>query len=384
MKRLNLKYIVISLILVLSLLLGTGCAIPPIEVSPAPAPAPSPAPAPQSAPPPVPINPTWTPPPITNPANQTSALPNIADVVAQVKPSVVAINTEVETFDFFNRPFTQEGAGSGWIIDKNGIIVTNNHVVEGAKTITVTMDDGSTYTVNPSAVFTDALNDLAIIKIKAQNLPAVKIGDSSKLRVGEWVVAIGNALGQGIRATEGIASRKNVSIQVAPGQTLYDLIETTAAINPGNSGGPLVNLAGEVVGITSAKIATAGVEGMGYAISTETAVPIIEELIKNGYVTRPWLGVVLYTVDQFAVLRYNLAVNEGVLITEVVSNSPADKAGLKPGDVITSFAGQKITNSEQLIRAILVTGIGQKAEITFWRGNTKQTTQVMLAESPHP
>jgi serine protease Do len=332
----------------------------------------------------VPINPTWTPPPITNPANQTSALPNIADVVAQVKPSVVAINTEVETFDFFNRPFTQEGAGSGWIIDKNGIIVTNNHVVEGAKTITVTMDDGSTYTVNPSAVFTDALNDLAIIKIKAQNLSAVKIGDSSKLRVGEWVVAIGNALGQGIRATEGIASRKNVSIQVAPGQTLYDLIETTAAINPGKSGGPLVNLAGEVVGITSAKIATAGVEGMGYAISTETAVPIIEELIKNGYVTRPWLGVVLYTVDQFAVLRYNLAVNEGVLITEVVSNSPADKAGLKPGDVITSFAGQKITNSEQLIRAILVTGIGQKAEITFWRGNTKQTTQVMLAESPHP
>jgi serine protease Do len=382
MKKPNVKYIVISLILVLSLLLGTGCAIPSIDISPTPAPSPSP--APQLAPPPEPINPTWAPPPITNPANQTSALPNIADVVAQVKPSVVAINTEVETFDFFNRPFTQEGAGSGWIIDKNGIIVTNNHVVEGAKTITVTMDDGSTYTVDPSAVFTDALNDLAIIRIDAQNLPAVKIGDSSRLRVGDWVVAIGNALGQGIRATEGIASRKDVSIQVAPGQTLYDLIETTAAINPGNSGGPLVNLAGEVVGITSAKIATAGVEGMGYAISTETAVPIVEELIKNGYVTRPWLGVVLYTVDQFAVLRYSLAVNEGVLITEVVPNSPADKAGLEPGDVITSFAGQKITNSEQLIRAILVTGIGQKAEITFWRGNTEQSTQVMLAESPHP
>jgi serine protease Do len=382
MKKPNVKYIVISLILALSLLLGTGCAIPSIDISPTPAPSPSP--APQPTPPPVPINPTWAPPPITNPANQTSALPNIADVVAQVKPSVVAINTEVETFDFFNRPFTQEGAGSGWIIDKNGIIVTNNHVVEGAKTITVTMDDGSTYTVDPSAVFTDALNDLAIIRIDAQNLPAVKIGDSSRLRVGDWVVAIGNALGQGIRATEGIASRKDVSIQVAPGQTLYDLIETTAAINPGNSGGPLVNLAGEVVGITSAKIATAGVEGMGYAISTETAVPIVEELIKNGYVTRPWLGVVLYTVDQFAVLRYSLAVNEGVLITEVVPNSPADKAGLEPGDVITSFAGQKITNSEQLIRAILVTGIGQKAEITFWRGNTEQSTQVMLAESPHP
>jgi serine protease Do len=381
MKKPNVKYIVISLILVLSLLLGTGCAIPSIDISPTPAPSPSP--APQPTPPPVPINPTWAPPPITNPANQTSALPNIADVVAQVKPSVVAINTEVVTFDFFNRPFTQEGAGSGWIIDKNGIIVTNNHVVEGARSITVTMDDGSTYTVDTSAVFTDALNDLAIIRIDAQNLPAVKIGDSSRLRVGDWVVAIGNALGQGIRATEGISSRKNVSIQVAPGQTLYDLIETTAAINPGNSGGPLVNLAGEVVGITSAKIATAGVEGMGYAISTETAVPIVEELIKNGYVTRPWLGVVLYTVDQFAVIRYSLAVNEGVLITEVVLNSPADKAGLEPGDVITSFAGQKIANSEQLIRAIHVTGIGQKAEITFWRANKENTTQVILAESPH-
>jgi len=301
-----------------------------------------------------------------------------------VKPSVVAINTEVITFDFFNRPFTQEGAGSGWVIDEDGIIVTNNHVVENAQSISVTMDDGTTYAVDINNVFTDSLNDLAILKIDAQNLPALKIGDSSKLRVGDWVVAIGNALGQGIRATEGIISRQGVSIPVERGQTLYDLIETTAAINPGNSGGPLVNLAGEVVGITSAKIAAVGVEGMGYAISTETAIPIIEELIKNGYVTRPWLGVVLYTVDQFTVLRYDLAVTEGVLITRVVPGSPADQAGLQPGDVITGFGDQEITTTEQLIRAIHTAKIGQRVEITFWRGDSRYTTTVVLAESPPP
>ena len=309
-------------------------------------------------------------------------MPNIADVVAKVKPSVVAITTEVVSLDFFNRPFTQQGAGSGWILDENGIIVTNNHVVEGASTITVTMDDGNIFTVDQSSVFTDGLNDLAIVKIDAQNLPAVSVGDSNALRVGEWVVAIGNALGQGIRATEGIISRQGVAIPVTQGQTLYDLLETTAAINPGNSGGPLVNLAGEVIGITSAKIATVGVEGMGYAISTETAIPIIEELITNGYVIRPWLGVVLYTVDQFAVARYDLPVESGVLITQVIQDSPADRAGLKPGDVITRFAGKDVATAEDMIRAIHLAEIGQKIPVTYWRGKAEYNTEVSPSESP--
>ena len=209
--------------------------------------------------------------------------------MAAVKPSVVAINTEVTITSFFG-PATQQGAGSGWILDKDGIIVTNNHVVEGAKTITVTMDDGRTFTVNNKSVYTDSLNDLAVLRIDAKNLPALKLGDSSKLRVGDWVVAIGNSLGQGIRATEGIVSRKGVSLPVDQGQTLYDLIETSAAINPGNSGGPLVNMAGEVIGITSAKIADIGVEGMGYAISIDTATPIIQELVNKGYVSPPLPG----------------------------------------------------------------------------------------------
>ncbi len=381
MKRVT--YLVIFLILMLSLMLGTGCAVPYIDISPAPSPSQTPTPPPPPAPPPEPINPNWVPPP-TPTANLTIVLPSIADVVAEVKPSVVAITTEVVTFDFFNRPFTQQGAGSGWILDENGIIVTNNHVVKGASSITVTLDDGRTLSVDTSSVFTDSLNDLAILKVDAQNLPALKIGDSSKLRTGDWVVAIGNALGQGIRATEGIVSRQEVSIPVSQAQTLYDLIETSAAINPGNSGGPLVNLSGEVIGITSAKIATIGVEGMGYAISTETAIPIIEELIKNGYVVRPWLGVILYTVDEFAVMRYELAVEEGVLLTLVAEGSPAGKAGLEVGDVIVSFGGEKIATAQEMIQLIHSSQIGEELEITFWRGDTENTTVVILSESPPP
>ncbi|HUV76048.1 MAG TPA: trypsin-like peptidase domain-containing protein [Dehalococcoidales bacterium] len=384
MIKTNLKYLFISLILILSLTLATGCAMPYVDISPAPSQSPEPSPPPAPAPPPTPINPTWTPPPTPTVNQTTITLPNIADVVALVKPSVVAITTEVMTSDFFNRPFTQQGAGSGWILDEDGIIVTNNHVVEGAKSITVTLDDGRTLPVDINSVFTDGLNDLAILKIDAQNLPALKIGDSPKMRTGEWVVAIGNALGQGIRATEGIISRKNVSIPVSQGQTLFDLIETSAAINPGNSGGPLVNLAGEVIGITSAKVASIGVEGMGYAISTETAIPIIEELIKNGYVVRPWLGVVLYTVDEFAVMRYELVVNEGVLVTQLASPSPAADAGLDAGDVIVSIDGEKIATAEELIRIIHSSKIGQTLEITFWRGNTQNSTEAVLAESPPP
>ena len=328
-----------------------------------------------------PISSTWTPPASSG---TTTQLPSIADVVAMVKPSVVAINTEVTSYDFFNRPYTQQGAGSGWIIDENGIIVTNNHVVEGAKTITVTTDNGDTYDADISSVSTDALNDLAIIKIDAKNLPALRIGSAVNMRIGDWVVAIGNALGQGTRATEGIVSRQGVSLPVDQNQTLYDLIETSAAINPGNSGGPLVNLAGEVIGITSAKIASVGVEGMGYAISIDTAMPIIQELVTKGYVTRPWLGVGLYTVDQNAISQLDLKVDTGVLITQVVVNSPADKAGLEQWDVIVSLNGIEVTNIEELTEVIHAATIGETIELKYWRGDTEYTTSITPIESPRP
>ncbi len=314
--------------------------------------------------------------------SHASVLPDIANVVARVKPSVVAINTEFVTYDVFNRPFAQQGAGSGWIIDEDGIIVTNNHVVEGASSITVTLADDRTFMAQ--AVRTDPLTDLAIIKINAHDLPVANIGNSSQLRVGDWLVAIGNPLGQGLSAKEGIVSRLGVSITVSSGQTLYDLIETSAAINPGNSGGPLVNMAGEVIGITSVKIAAVGVEGMGYAISSEVAIPTIKQLIQKGHVVRPWLGVVLYTVDQYVVFRYNLAVNEGAFVTEVALGSPADNAGIEAGDVIVDMNGEEISTARELIQAIHFSQIGQRVKITFWRADTKSATYVVLAESPPP
>ena len=202
---------------------------------------------------------------------------SIADVVEAIKPSVVTIDTEV-TYNIFRRSFTQEGAGSGWIIGENGIIVTNNHVVEGAQTITVTLDDGRVFTADPETVSADPQSDLAVLRIDAQDLPVAKIGDSTKLRVGDWLVVIGNPLGLGISAKEGIVSRLGVSLNTG-GLAQNDLIETSAAINAGNSGGPLVNMNGEVIGITSSKIASVGVEGLGYAISLNEAIPILYRLI---------------------------------------------------------------------------------------------------------
>jgi len=379
MKRINIKYLAISLVLILSLVFSAGCELIP-EIGTSPEAAPS-SPATSETQGTTPIAPGWG---LSPSEGQASPLPTIADVVAKVKPSVVAINTEVVTFDFFDRPFTQEGAGSGWIISEDGIIITNNHVVQGAESITVTLEDGRTLPVDMNTVATDVLSDIAVLKIEAENLPAVTVGDSDKLRVGEWVVAIGNALGLGISATHGIVSRMEVSLEVSAEETLYGLIQTNAAINPGNSGGPLVNMAGEVTGITSAKISAAGVEGMGYAISSNQAMPIIQELISKGYVVRPWLGVGGQTVNPTLVFWYDLAVEEGARISNVGAGSPADQAGLQEGDVITRFGDEVITNVNELIQAIHSAEIGEEVEITFWRGDTEYTTTAVLVESPPP
>ena len=376
MKRINIGSLIVSLLLVLSLTLGTGCSLlPDLGISPTPTP---PTPPTNNT---SPAEPGWTIPIGEHPA---PILPSIVDVVARVKPSVVAINTEVVTFDIFNRPLTQEGAGSGWIIREDGIIITNNHVVEGAQNINVTLDDGRTFLVDMNTVATDTLTDLAVLRIDTENLPAATVGDSLKLRVGDWVVAIGNSLGLGTSATTGIVSALEVSLPVSAGQTLYNLVQTDAAINPGNSGGPLVDMVGEVIGINSVKIAQEGVEGMGYAISSQEAAPIIQQLINNGFVVRPWLGVGLATVNQFVVQSYNLAVDKGGFVVNVAQGSPADKAGIKAGDVITKFGDQEITDVNDLIRAIHSSQAGQTIEITFWRGNTKDTTHATLIESPSP
>jgi len=312
----------------------------------------------------------------------SQSLPSIADVVASIKPSVVAINTEVMAQDFFGRTVPQTGAGSGWIISSDGLIITNNHVIAGAQTINVTLSDGTTLSVDISKVASDAISDLAVLKINAQGLPAVKIGDSTKMRVGDWVVAIGNSLGEGIRATQGIVSRQDVTITDESGQEISGLIETDAAINPGNSGGPLVNMAGEVIGITNAKRVESGVEGTGYAISTNEALPLIQELISKGYVTWPYFGVNTYTVDSYVVNRYSLKVDEGVLLTFVEANSPAAKAGLQAGDVIVKFNGQTVITGTELIRAIHKATIGRPIEVVYWCGSNQNTTSAILTERP--
>ena len=328
-----------------------------------------------------PVATSWSPTSSTPTASAT-ILPDIADIVAKVKPSVVAITTETTVLDFFNRQYTQEGAGSGWIIDPNGIIVTNNHVIEGAKTITVTLDNGDTYQADVKSVATDTVNDLAIVKINAKNLPALHVGDSSKLRVGDWVVAIGNSLGMGTRATVGIISQLNVTLQVDQDETLYNLIDTSAAINPGNSGGPLVNLAGEVVGITSAKIVSTGAEATGFAITAQTAMPIIQDLVNKGFVSRPWMGVGVYTVDQTVVKQLKLGVTTGALLTQVNTGSPAAQAGLQKYDVIVSIGGQKVTDVASFSYALNQCKVGQPVEVKYWRGNTQGTVSVTPIETP--
>jgi serine protease Do len=328
-----------------------------------------------------PIATSWTPLAATS-TQPTLTLPNIADVVALVKPSVVAITTQTTILDIFNRQFTEEGAGSGWIIDSSGIIVTNNHVVEGAKSISVTLDNGESYNADVKTVATDTVNDLAIIKINANNLRALKIGDSTKLRVGDWVIAIGNSMGMGTRATVGIVSQLNVSLQVDQDQTLYNLIDTSAAINPGNSGGPLVNLAGEVVGITSAKIVATGTEATGFAISAKTASPIIQELVNKGFVSRPYIGVGLYTVDQTAIRQLKLSATSGVLLIQVVSGSPSALAGLQKSDVIVSVAGQTVTDVASFTHVLNTCKIGQSVEVKYWRGSTQSSVMVTPIETP--
>ncbi len=361
----RLRYLVVTALLTLSIV--SGC-VPVVPYTAAPSADTGPTPT------------TSVYIPVVEPA--ADELRSVADVVAKVKPAVVAISSEVTTYDLFNRQFTQQSAGSGWIIKEDGYIVTNNHVVEDATNVTVTLDDGRSF--EAEGVYTDELTDLAVVKIAASGLPVVEIGDSSALRIGDPLVAIGNSLGMGISATSGIVSAVGVSLATSPGQTLLELVQTDAAINPGNSGGPLVNVSGQVVGINSVKIAQIGVEGMGYSITMEQALPVIRDLIDNGRVIRPWFGVGLVTVTPAVSSRYGLGVETGVMVTEVVAGSPADKIGLQAGDVITVFGARNMASTHDFIRAINGLAVGNQVEVIYWRGGEKLSAMAELVASPAP
>jgi serine protease Do len=307
----------------------------------------------------------------------SSGLLDFSAVVEKVRPSVVQVETDI-------------AAGSGWVVDAKGIIVTNAHVLEddfgnivSADQIKVITSDEKTYTA--TSVKSDASSDLAIIRINASGLTAASIGSSAALKVGQAVAAIGNALDLGISMTGGWVSRLNANVTDDNGITHTNLIGTDTAINPGNSGGPLVNTSGQVVGITSIKLIETGVEGIGYAISIDSAMPIIQQLISNGYVTRAFMGVNgLTTVDSIVAAQNNLGTDSGVMIGGVVSGSPADKAGLKAKDVITAVDGTDITTNGQLVQLIQAKSPGTQVKITFYRGTSKSTVTVTLGSTPTP
>jgi serine protease Do len=322
-----------------------------------------------------PINPDWEPP---TPAIRTKAQ-STETVVSDVRPGVVAINVGTITPGFFGQPIVLQGAGSGWIIDSSGIIVTNNHVVEGASIITVDLSDGNTFFA--TAVATDPLSDLAVIKINASDLKSLSVGDSSSMAVGQTAIAMGNSLGLGISSTEGIVSALGVTIN--PGTVpLYNLIQTDAAINPGNTGGPLLNSDEQVIGINSAKVAQAGVEGMGYAINITTAMPIITHLVQQGKVNRSTIGVVLKTVTLNMVNIFQLPVTQGVMIIGIEDGGPAVQAGLQLGDIIEAINGTTVLTAFEANDIIRNSEAGAQLTINYWRGEVQATATVTTEASP--
>lgn len=278
------------------------------------------------------------------------------------------------------QPRTQTGQGSGFIIEKNGYILTNNHVVEGADTITVHFNDGKK--LDAKLIGADPLSDVALIKVESdKDLPIVPMGNSDAMDVGEWVIAIGNPFGLTQTVTVGIVSAKGRS-QV--GLNEYEnFIQTDAAINPGNSGGPLLNIQGEVIGINSALYSrSGGYMGIGFAIPINMAQAIQEQLKIAGKVTRGWLGVVIQDVDENLAQSFGLKDDKGVLLSNVQAGSPAEKSGLKDGDIVLSIDGVKVDDSSALRNKVALVEPGTKMKMVIVRDGNEQTLFVKAGERP--
>ena len=284
--------------------------------------------------------------------------------------------------DFFERffgedmqkEFKQPSLGSGFIIDKDGFVVTNNHVIEDADQIKVKLKDEREF--DAEIVGRDPNTDIALLKISSgQDLPTAKLGDSDKLKVGEWVVAIGSPFGLEHTVTAGIVSAKGRVIGSGP---YDDFIQTDASINPGNSGGPLLNLKGEVVGINTAIVATG--HGIGFAIPVNLAKGIIVALKSEGEVTRGWLGVAIQDLSSDMAEYYEIKSKKGVFVADVFEGDPADKAGIKPKDIILEINGQKIKTSRQLTSMIAGIPVGESARIKILRDGKEKTVKVEIVK----
>ena len=338
-----------------------------------------------------------------------AALPDFAPLAAKCGPAVVNINTERTTrgagpeeffgemfrnmppgFDRFFEPFggmpgrgqraprKQKSLGSGFIISADGYIVTNNHVVAGADVIRVTLDEagGKGRNLTATLVGTDEDTDLALLKISSKEpLPYLAFGNSDELKVGEWLLAIGNPFGLDHSVTSGILSAKNRNIHSGP---FDNFLQTDASINPGNSGGPLLNMAGEVIGINTAIIASG--QGIGFAIPSNMASQIIEQLKSGKKVSRGWIGVAIQDVDETTAKALGLEHAMGALVGDVMPGQPAAQAGLEEGDIIVSVDGQKIEDSSALLRAIAAKKPKSSVELGVWRNGKTMTMNVVLGE----
>ena len=341
--------------------------------------------------------------PINNLQDLNNAFVGIA---AQVIPTVVTVSTEKiisgggmspfandPFFQFFfggpnnqnqqgqGQKYVQQGLGSGVIVSADGYILTNNHVIDGADSITVGTLDGKKYP--GKVVGADPETDIAVVKIEASNLPFIRVGDSDKLRVGELVMAVGSPMSPNLAhtVTQGIVSavgRSNIGLA-----DYEDFIQTDAAINPGNSGGPLVNMDGELVGINSAIVSqSGGFQGIGFAVPSNMAVRIMNALITSGKVVRGWLGVSIQDINQQIAKAMNLTQTSGALIGDVVADSPADSAGLKAGDIITSVNGKTVKNTVELRNQIASTAPGTKVTLGINRDGKMMDVAITLGELP--
>lgn len=328
-------------------------------------------------------------------------------VAKMIKPAVVMVTTEKTiTYrywnpfgdDFFDNFFEnfgiprpkqqqpktfkkkQEGLGSGFIVDEDGYILTNNHVIQGVdKVLVKLMNDEKKY--EAKIVGIDARTDLALIKIDTgRRLPTITLGDSDTIEVGEWAIAVGNPMGLEETVTIGVISAKGRSVL---GTSPYeDFIQTDAAINPGNSGGPLVNIKGEVIGINTAIIAPYVAQNIGFAIPINIAKKVFRELKSTGKVTRGFLGVYLQPLTEELATSFGLKETKGALVSDVMSNSPAEKAGLKPGDVILEFNGSPVSDARNLQNKVADAKVGEIANLVVWREKKKISISIKIAERP--
>ena len=327
----------------------------------------------------------------------------VVDIYERVSPSVVNITSRVITQSFFG-PIPQEGTGSGFVLDKQGYIVTNNHVVEGASTIEVTFSDD---TVVPARVVgTDPNVDLAVIKVEvpAEKLIPVTLGNSEGLKPGQLAIAIGNPFGLERTVTTGVISAINRSLEAENGRPIWGIIQTDAAVNPGNSGGPLLNSQGQVIGVNTAIIGPGGGSvGVGFAVPVNTVKRVVPSLIQSGRFAHPWLGVAGDSITPGLARRFqqggiNLGTERGVLITQVLSSGPAGRAGVRGGsreaivgnrryliggDIITAIEGTPVKSMEELIGYLDVhVAVGQMVELTLMREGQPLNVKVQVGERP--